>query len=125
MYFEQQNQLSIHKEFKEASKPHTNRGFLCTSQTFDSPVALPCVSHVGVVYVMFVGLLVQEVKHVFDGQWQGAASVGCAEDGLEQIVHKLLQRALREGRSETDYFKSQKCKEIDNWASTEYGKEVY
>lgn len=40
--------------------------------------------------VVFVGLLVQEVKHVFDGQWQGAASMGCAEDGLKQVVHKLL-----------------------------------
>lgn len=122
MYLEQQNQFSLHKVFKEASKLHTNPGFLRTFQPCDSPVALPCVSHVGVVYVVFVGLLVQEVKHVFDGQWQGAASVGCAEDGLEQIVHKLLQRALREGRSKTDYFKSQKCKEIDNWALTEYGK---
>lgn len=65
--------------------------------TFHSPVALPCVSHVRVVDVVFVGLLIQEVKHVFDGQWQGAASVGCAEDGLKEVVHELLQRALRGG----------------------------
>lgn len=40
--------------------------------------------------VVFVGLLVQEVEHVFDGQRQGAASVGRAEDGFKQIVDKLL-----------------------------------
>lgn len=80
------------------------------------------MSDVGVVYVVFVGLLVQEVKHVFDGQWQGAASVGCAEDGLKQIVHKLLQRALRVARSKMDHFKPQKCNEINNLAFTEYGK---
>lgn len=103
---------------------HQNRPFLvlCTFQTSDSPVALPRVSDVGVVYVVFVGLLVQEVKHVFDGQWQGAASVGCAEDGFKQIVHKLLQRALRVARSKMDRFKPQKCKEVNNWAFTEYGK---
>lgn len=44
--------------------------------------------------VVFVGLLVQEVEHVFDGQRQGAASVGRAEDGFKQIVDKLLQRSL-------------------------------
>lgn len=40
--------------------------------------------------VVFVGLLVQEVKHVFDGQWQGTASMGRAEDSFKQVVHKLL-----------------------------------
>lgn len=40
--------------------------------------------------VVFVSLLVQEVKHVFDGQWQGATSMGCAKDGLKQVIHKLL-----------------------------------
>lgn len=72
-------------------------------QTSDSPVALPCVSDVRVVDAVFVGLLIQEVEHVFDGQWQGAASVGGAEDGLKEIIHKLLQRALREGRSKMDF----------------------
>lgn len=85
----------IHKELEEASKPPTNSVFLCTFQTFASPVALPCVSDVRVVDVVFVSLLIQEVKHVFDGQWKGAASVRCAEDGLKEIVHKLLQRTLR------------------------------
>lgn len=63
------------------------------------------MSHVRVVDVVFVGLLIQEVKHVLDGQWQGAASVGCAEDGLKEVVHELLQRALREGRSKMDDLK--------------------
>ena len=40
--------------------------------------------------VVFVCLLIQEVKHVFDGQWQGTASMGCAEDGLKKVIHKLL-----------------------------------
>lgn len=43
-----------------------------------------------VVDVVFVCLFIQEVKHVFDGQWQGAASVGRAEDGLKQVIHELL-----------------------------------
>lgn len=54
------------------------------------PVALPRVSDVRVVDVVLVGLLIQEVKHVFDGEREGASSVRCAEDGLEQVVHKLL-----------------------------------
>lgn len=49
---------------------------------------------VGVVDVVFVGLLIQEIKHILDGQRQGAASMGGAEDGLEQVVHKLLQSTL-------------------------------
>lgn len=39
---------------------------------------------------VFVSLLVQKVKHILDGQGQRATSVGCAEDGLKQVVHKLL-----------------------------------
>lgn len=46
--------------------------------------------HVVVCDGVLVGLLVQEVEHVLDGQRQGAASVGRAEDGLEKVVHKLL-----------------------------------
>lgn len=42
----------------------------------------------------FICLLVQEIKHVFDGQWKSAAAVCRAEHRLKQIVHKLLQRAL-------------------------------
>ena len=57
---------------------------------FLSPVALPGVSDVRVADLPFVRLLVQEVEHVFDGQRQGAASMGRAEDGLKQVVHKLL-----------------------------------
>lgn len=44
---------------------------------------------------MFVCLLVQEVKHVLDGEGQGAPAVCCAEDGLKQVVHELLERTLR------------------------------
>lgn len=43
---------------------------------------------------MFVCLLVQEVKHVLDGEGQGAPSVCCAEDGLKQVIHELLERTL-------------------------------
>lgn len=32
------------------------------------PVAFPRVTHVGVMDAMFVCLLIQEVKHVFDGE---------------------------------------------------------
>lgn len=60
----------------------------------DLPVALPGVPHVRVWYGVFVCLLVQEVKHVLDGERQGTSSVRGAEDGLEQVVHKLLERAL-------------------------------
>lgn len=46
--------------------------------------------------VVFVGLLVQEVEHVFDGQRQSAASMSRTEDGFKQIVNKLLQRSLEQ-----------------------------
>lgn len=59
-----------------------------------SPVAFPGVADMRVVNAMLIGLLIQEVKHVLDGQGQGGAAVRGAEDGLEQVVHKLLQRAL-------------------------------
>lgn len=47
-----------------------------------------------VVDAMLIRLLIQEVKHVLDGQGQGRATVRCAEDGLKEVVHELLQRAL-------------------------------
>lgn len=49
----------------------------------------------GVMNAMLVRLLVQEVEHVLDGQGQGGAPVCRAEDGLEEVVHELLQGALR------------------------------
>lgn len=55
-----------------------------------SPVAFPSVPHVGVVDVVLVRLLVQEVEHVLDSQGQGTASVRRAEDGLKEVVDKLL-----------------------------------
>lgn len=65
-----------------------------------SPVALPRVADILVVDAVFVRLLVQEVKHVFDGEGQGATPVDGTEQRLKQVVHKLLQRTLgrREGR---------------------------
>ena len=37
---------------------------------------------------MLQRLIVQEIKHVFDGQGQGGAAVRDGEDGLEQVVHE-------------------------------------
>lgn len=54
------------------------------------------MADVHVVDAVSVGLLVQEVKHVLDGQRQRGASTHGAEQRLEQVVHKLLQRALQE-----------------------------
>ena len=68
------------------------------------PVALPGVPDVVVGDGMLVSLLVQEVKHVLDGERQSAAPVGRAEDGLEQVVHKLLQRALKPANREREGF---------------------
>ena len=64
------------------------------------PVALPGVPHVRVMDAVSVRLLVQEVKHVLDGQGERTAPVHRAEQGLEQVVHELLQGALGEGRWE-------------------------
>lgn len=52
---------------------------------------------VGVVDAVLVRLLVQEVKHVLDGQGQGTAPVHRAEQRLKQVIHELLQRALVAG----------------------------
>lgn len=60
----------------------------------DSPVALPSVPYIRVWYGVFVCLLIQEVKHVLDGERQGTSSVRRAEDGLEQVIHELLERTL-------------------------------
>lgn len=58
------------------------------------PVGLPDVDSVLVGDAMLLGLLIQQVKEVLNGKWHGAAG---AEDHLEQVVHKLLQGALRGG----------------------------
>lgn len=42
-----------------------------------------------------VSLLIQEVKHVFNCERQSGAPTHSAEQGLKQVVHKLLQRALK------------------------------
>lgn len=63
-----------------------------------SPVALPGMPHVRVVDVVLVSLFIQEIKHVFDGQGQGAATVRSAENGLKEVIDKLLQcTLLRDG----------------------------
>lgn len=49
----------------------------------------------GVVDVVLVRLLIQEIKHVLDGQGEGTAAVSSAEDGLKQVIHKFLQGTLR------------------------------
>lgn len=46
-------------------------------------------------YLVLVSLLVQEVKHVLDGQRQSGAAVRCAEDRLKQVIHELLQCTLQ------------------------------
>lgn len=55
----------------------------------------------GVVDVVLVCLLIQEIKHVLDGQGEGTATVSSAEDGLKEVVHEFLEGALvGEGREE-------------------------
>lgn len=60
------------------------------------PVGLPDVDGVLIRDAMLLGLFIQQVKEVLHSQRHGAA---CAEDHLEQVIHKLLQCALwgREG----------------------------
>lgn len=55
------------------------------------PVGFPDVDGLWVCDVVLQCLLVQQVEKVFDRQRHGATG---AEDGREQIVHELLQRAL-------------------------------
>lgn len=55
----------------------------------------------GVVDVVLVRLLIQEIKHVLDGEGQCTPTVSCAEDGLKQVIHEFLEGALvGEGRKE-------------------------
>lgn len=72
------------------------RSFCKNTSKFFPPVALPSVADVHVADAVSVGLLIQEIKHVLDGQRQRRAPAHRAEQGLEQVVHKLLQRALQE-----------------------------
>lgn len=48
----------------------------------------------GVMDVVLVSLLIQEVEHVFDSQGKRAATVSSAEDGLKEVVYKFLEGAL-------------------------------
>ncbi len=63
-----------------------------------APVALPRVHHFRVVDAVQQRLVVQEVEHVLDGERERRAAVRRAEDGLEQVVHVLLQRTLGKQR---------------------------
>lgn len=54
------------------------------------PVAFPRVTHVRVMDAMFVCLLIQEVKHVFDGEGQSAPSMDSTEQRLKEIINKFL-----------------------------------
>lgn len=47
------------------------------------PVAFPGVPHICVVDAVSVCLLIQEIKHVLDGQGESAAPVHSAEQGLK------------------------------------------
>ena len=46
--------------------------------------------NVSVLYIVEQGLIVEEVKHVLDGERQRGAAVDRAEDPLKQVVYKLL-----------------------------------
>lgn len=43
---------------------------------------------------VLICLLIQEIEHVLDGERERAATVHGAEQRLEQVIHKLLQRTL-------------------------------
>lgn len=58
------------------------------------PIALPRVPHICVMDAVLICLLIQEIKHILDGQRQRAAAVHGAEQRLKQVVHKFLQRTL-------------------------------
>ncbi len=55
-----------------------------------SPVALPGVTNIWICDLMFVRLLIQEVKHVFNGEREGTATVSCAKYRLKQIINEFL-----------------------------------
>ena len=69
----------------------------CFSSSVSSlPIGLPGVHDLWILDVVQQSLVIKEVKHVLDGQGQRWPTVGCAEDPLKQVVHKLLQRALKQ-----------------------------
>lgn len=62
------------------------------------PVSLPDVQRLLVHVVVSQRLLVQEVKEVFDGRGDDGAR---AQNAAEEIVHKLLQSALKHTHTHT------------------------
>lgn len=77
---EQQNKLSWEIRTDTLQGRELSCAVLYVEQIL--PVAFPCVTYVGVINAMFVCLLIQEIKHVFDGQRKGTPSV----DGTEQCL---------------------------------------
>lgn len=73
---------------------------------------------------MSVCLLIQEIKHVLDGQGKSAAPVHSAEQGLKQVIHELLQGALGEGQWDSMRWRAveggnrqQMCRPDGAWAN--------
>lgn len=64
------------------------------------PVTLPGVPDIIVIDLMLIGLFVQEIKHVFDGEGQRTPTMCCTEDGLKQVIHEFLQGALKRRKRE-------------------------
>lgn len=60
-----------------------------------APVGLPDVYRLWVRDAVLSRLVVQQVKEVFNGQRDRTTG---AEDHCEQIIHKLLQRPLKNGK---------------------------
>lgn len=58
------------------------------------PVGFPGVDCLRVSDSMVQGLVIQEIKHILDRQRKGGAPIGCAEDGLKEVIHELLQGAF-------------------------------
>lgn len=64
---------------------------------FGVPVGLPNVYRLWVGDAVLSRLVVQQVEEVFDSQRDRTTG---AEDHREQVVHKLLQRALEDTEEE-------------------------
>lgn len=60
------------------------------------PVSLPNVDCLRVRDAVLTRLLIQQVKEIFDSQWDRTAG---AEDYCEQVVYKFLQCALKKKAS--------------------------
>jgi len=61
----------------------------------NSHIGLPRVNYFRVGDFMQNGLIIEEIEHVLDSEWQGTITVCGTEDGLQQVVHKLLYSHLQ------------------------------